>query len=146
MMAPSSVQSSNAKNNSDYFAIWALVDSGSSVHAINADKILPNARKQAPPKGHKGFRAANGQIIPHGGIVSAEVKFEEGNTTKLEWNNANVEMPILSTKKLNRDGGRTIFDDEEGWILNKHRGFQPFHLRCWRILLQASPSEALGIQ
>ena len=73
-------------------------------------------------RGTKGFRAANGQIIPHGGLVATEVKFEEGNTTKLEWNNANVEMPILSTKKLNRDGGRTIYDEEEGWILNKLTG------------------------
>ena len=57
----------------DFFAIWALVASSSSVHAIDADKLLPNAPKKAPPKGHKGFRAANGETIPHGGLVATDV-------------------------------------------------------------------------
>ena len=84
--------------------------------------MLPNARKQAPPKGHAGFTAANGTKIPHGGFVTTPVRFQEGNQRDIQWNNANVDMPILSTKKLNKDGGRLIYDEDEGWSLNKATG------------------------
>ena len=131
----------------DYFAIWALVDSGSSVHAIDADKYLPNAKKQKPPPGHKGFKAANGEIIPHGGFVSTDVRFKEGNGRTLEWNNAKVEMPILSTKKLNKDGGRTVYDEDEGWILNKLTGDSNHFIGAlWCVLLQALPAKAICAQ
>ena len=50
------------------------------------------------------------------------MKCEEGNRRHLQWNNAKVELPILSTKKLNKDGGKTMYDEDEGWIINKTTG------------------------
>ena len=120
MQARSVVQISNSTT--IVIAIWSLVDSGSSVHAINASKLLQHAPKLAAPKGHEGFKAANGTRIPHGGFVSTTVKFQEGNSRDIQWNNAQVDMPILSTKKLNKDGGRLIYDEDEGWIVNKRSG------------------------
>ena len=35
--------------NADYDAVWALVDSGSSVHAVDMRKTFPGAKIQAPP-------------------------------------------------------------------------------------------------
>ena len=60
--------------------------------------------------------------MPHGGFVTTEVKFEKGNQRTIRWNNADVDMPILSTKELNRENGRLIFDEDEGWILNRTTG------------------------
>ena len=38
----------------DYVAVWALVDSGSSVHVVNAEQICPGAKIHPPPPGHGG--------------------------------------------------------------------------------------------
>ena len=42
-------------HDSDYVAIWALVDSGSSVHVANVSKVFPGARIEKPPKDAMGL-------------------------------------------------------------------------------------------
>ena len=41
-------------SNEDYIAMWSLVDSGSSTHAMHAQQIIPNAPVEPPPKGRQG--------------------------------------------------------------------------------------------
>ena len=65
---------------------------------------------------------ANGVKVPHGGFVSTDAKFAEGNQRAIRWNNADVEIQILSTKELNSDNGRLSYDEDEGRIINKMTG------------------------
>ena len=92
------------------------------MHAINADKLLPKAQEQPPPKGHKGVKVGNGVTVRHGGFATTDVKVEEGNHREIRWHNAEVVMHSLSTKELNRENGRLIYDENEGWIMNKLTG------------------------
>ena len=66
-------------SDSDFVAVWALIDSGSSVHIVNAKKIFPGASNEPPPAGHKGFEVANGQRLQHQGYVSTTVRTVEGD-------------------------------------------------------------------
>ena len=44
----------------DYVAVWALMDSGSAVHVVDATKVFHKAKTHPAPKGHQGFKAASG--------------------------------------------------------------------------------------
>ena len=67
----------------DYVAIWALVDSGSSVHVVDAPQEFPDADIQAPPKDAKGFQATDGRTIPHKGSVVTPMRVTEGDLGKV---------------------------------------------------------------
>ena len=107
---------------SDYVRVWALVDSGSSVHVVNASKIFPKATIAPPPKGHKGFTGAGGHRILHKGTVQTVVQTQEGKDRRISWKHADVEMPILSTHELARNGSRLEYDELDGVIRNKATG------------------------
>ena len=109
-------------HDSDYIAIWALVDSGSTVHAIDAEKLLPKAKRHPPPRGHSGFKAANGGRIPHRGFVDTVVKLQEGDIRTIRWSDTKVELPILSTQQLARNGSKLEYDETEGHVIDKQTG------------------------
>ena len=102
--------------------MWSLVDSGSSTHAVNAKQIFPNAPVEPPPKGHQGFKVANGGRIEHKGFVTTTVKMQEGDERVVKWKNTDVDFPILSTHELARNGHKLDYDEDEGHIINKTTG------------------------
>ena len=108
----------NVHHNEEYEAIWALVDSGSSVHVVDADKIFPGAKVNAPEKGSTGFKTANGGRVVDKGTVDIEVVTEEGAEKVTRWVNAEVAMPILSTKLLAKNNGEVRCREEGGEIVN----------------------------
>ena len=64
--------------NADYIAVWALVDSGSPVHIVDAKQVFPNATVQPPPPNHRGFQGAGEELIKHEGFVTTTVRTREG--------------------------------------------------------------------
>jgi hypothetical protein len=104
--------------NADYIAIWALVDSGSSVHVVDAKKFFPNSSIIPPPRDHKGFTVADGSRIPHGGFVHTNVTTHEGENKTIRWKNAKVALPILSTHELARNGSKLEYGEDDGAIIN----------------------------
>ena len=88
-------------NNDDYFAVWALMDSGASINAINAAKIIPNAAVQKSKQ--TSYATANGGTLHNMGQVTTVCKHQEGHTRTYTWQNVNVDMPILSTASMNDD-------------------------------------------
>ena len=106
----------------DWVAVWALVDSGSSVHVVDAKKTFPGLKIDAPPSGHQGFNVANGVRIPHNGFVQTQARTAEGHEYNIRWRNSDVAMPILSTHELARNKNTLEYDEDEGWIKNKITG------------------------
>ena len=106
----------------DYCAVWALVDSGSAVHAVDAKKTFPTQNIDPPPPRHRGFAVADGTRIPHGGFVTTDVVTQEGQRKPITWKNASVSMPILSTHDLARNGYRLAFEENGGQIINRKTG------------------------
>ena len=103
-------------------SVWALVDSGSSVHVVDAPKVFPGAPVAPPPKGHKGFSGAGGERIEHKGTIETAITTMEGTNGCIKWKNANVAMPILSTQELARNGNMLVYDEDHGFIINKKTG------------------------
>ena len=106
----------------DYCAIWALVDSGSSVHVVDVAKTFPGAKIKAPVKGSKGFTCANGSKNPDKGSCIVPFKTIEGRAAAVQWKNAEVAMPILSTKELARNKRKVVYAEDEGEIIHPDGG------------------------
>ena len=103
-------------HDSDYVAVWALVDSGSSVHVVDVAKVFPGAHVDKPPEDHKGFTCAGGTTIPHKGTTVVPFKSTEGNSAAVKWKNAEVAMPILSTHELARNGRSVEYQELGGKV------------------------------
>ena len=62
----------------EYDAIWALADSGSSVHVVDIEQRLPSAVVDTPPANSNGFKCANGTVVPHRGLAVVPFNTAEG--------------------------------------------------------------------
>ena len=100
---------------SDWVAIRALVDSGSSVNVVNAKKIFPGA-ELTPPKKHVSYNTASGAEVKNEGSIVTDCKTEEGHKRTVHWEHADVDLPILSTGKMT-DGGNFLGYHDTGGII-----------------------------
>ena len=89
------------------------------MNIVDAEKFFPGAKVTPPPPGHKGWAGAEGSRIPHKGFVTTEVKTREQQHRTINWKNGNVDLPILSTHELARNGNRLEYDEDDGVIRNK---------------------------
>ena len=69
----------------EYEAVWALLDSGSSVHVVNGPNRFPGATVKKPARGAKGFTVANGKNIPDLGTLETPVKLPDGTNKIVLW-------------------------------------------------------------
>ena len=60
--------------------------------------------------------------LPTKGFVSTEIQTREGDHTIINWKNADVDLPILSTHELAKNGHRLEYDELDGVIRNKATG------------------------
>ena len=105
-------------SNDEYEAIWALVDSGSSVHVIDVEAVLPGAKIRKPDADAPEFRTACGGTVKDLGAADVPFVSAEGNDHPIRWRNAKVAMPILSTQLLAKDNGELRYQVETGQIIN----------------------------
>ena len=111
-------------SDANYRAIWNLVDSGSAADVANHKKHFPGATVTVSEAQKKGqtFTAANGSPIENKGEMSFPVRYEEGNEEVVTWQNADVELPIRSTKKMAAGKKRLCYGEESGIVINPDTG------------------------
>ena len=108
----------------DYEAVWALVDSGSSVHVVDAEKFFPGAKIVPPKPGSTGFKTANSGTVPDLGSLDIPFVTGEGQHKVAHWINAKVAMPILSSNMLAANNGEVRCRQEGGEVTNLKTGDQ----------------------
>lgn len=102
----------NLEHNDDYEAARTLVDSGSSVHVVDAEKVFPGAASIPPKKGASGYKPANGGTVSNLGSAEMPCVTTEAQSKHDHWIHANVAMPILSTKLLTHSNGELRYRTE----------------------------------
>ena len=105
-------------SNEEWDVLWALVDSGSSVHVVNAEQVFPGAKINKPRPGARPFKVANGGTVPNLGHAAVKARTAEGEDLTINWKNAPVDMPILSTKLLSEGGKAVLYHEAGGSIIN----------------------------
>ena len=108
----------NLPDDATYEAVRALVDSGSSVHVLNVESVVPGAKVHKPRVSRPGFKTACGGTVPDLGSAKVPFKTSEGHNFDIEWRNAPVAMPILSTRMLALDKGELRYQADAGQVVH----------------------------
>ena len=106
------------ESNDEWEVLWSLVDSGSSIDAVNMEKVFPGAKIKEPRPGSRGFAAANGTTVADKGSAVIPARTLERDDITAEWKNADVAMPIMSTKKRTQGGKGGWYHETGGSIIN----------------------------
>ena len=105
-------------SNEEWEALWALVDSGSSVHVVDMATTFPSAKVKKPHPRAQGFKVADGSHVPDRGSAELKARTQEGDNLTINWKNAPVAMPILSTNLLSKGGKAVWYHENGGSIVN----------------------------
>ena len=99
--------------------ILAMVDSGSFLHAIDAELDLPGHSIEAldGKDRAKSAETACGAVLKRLGTVRTE-GYVDGEKVNVKWNHMKVKTPILSVRQLVRDGHEVYINSGGGWIMN----------------------------
>ena len=99
--------------------ILCMVDSGSFVHAINAEVELPHHQLTPPTEQDKQLiaeAACGGKLTKQGSVhVACET---DGSKVAIEFDSMRVKTPILSVRQLVRDDNEVRFRRHKGFIPN----------------------------
>ena len=95
------------ESNQEWDCLWALMDSGSSIHGIDCEKFIPGATVEKSPSQLRGdtYSCANGGILENRGQARtpARLATHDGRQRNITWQNVKIEFPILGTKGLAAD-------------------------------------------
>ena len=101
-----------------------MVDSGSFIHAIDAENDLPDHKIHwfSDEESNKGVaETACGGILKRLGLVKCSGQVE-GNEVTIQWNHMKVKCPILSVLRLTKNGNEVILRENGGEIINLETG------------------------
>ena len=101
--------------------ILAMIDSGSFEHAADAEAELPDHPVIPPPTHAQEAETACGGILKNLGSVKVEAE-ADGHTIGINFVNMKVKCPILSVRKICRDGHEVRIHRRGGVIRNNGNG------------------------
>ena len=104
--------------------ILALVDTGSSIHAADADVHFPaySSTVRRPSRQRSaGATTAGGHKLEHLGKFSISAD-TDGQTVRIPFNHMKVKLPILSVRQMMSKGGKLTLTEHGGKISNSGTG------------------------
>ena len=104
--------------------VLCMVDSGSFVHAIDAENDLPGHEIHwfTEAESSKGVaETACGWILRRLGLVRCKGTID-GHDVEIQWNHMKVKCPILSVLRLTKEGNQVILREDGGDIVNIRTG------------------------
>ena len=90
-------------NNHEYECVWALIDSGAGRPCARKAKHFAGVNSPMAPSKVR-LSTATGQEVKSGGVFTVECKTTEGNTIIQEFEDTDVDMPIVSVSSLSDNG------------------------------------------
>ena len=107
-------------SNSDYEAVWALVDSGAARSCAKRKTHFSMATTQLKPSSVR-MATASGEELKSRGCFKLTALSAEGNEVTQTFEDADVDMPIMSVGELSSNGtlGSTVlFNEHDGHIID----------------------------
>ena len=105
----------------EWEALWALVDTGSSINAADCPKVIPGAVVQPSPSNKSTYATANGGQLKNRGQVTTQARTQEGHNRTIVWQNVEIDMPILSTSGLCPEDGDLVGYHNKGGVIYNHK-------------------------
>ena len=108
------------ENNSDYEAVWALLDSGAGRSCAKKKKHFPLLQGPNSPSKVR-MSTANGQELPSRGTFKLDAITVEGNVIQPTFEDTDVDMPIIAVTDISENGTNgveTRFRTDGGEIID----------------------------
>ena len=101
---------------------WALMDSGAGVAGINVKQHCPHLldRLREAKKKKRCIMADGGELIVDK-VLEVDVELD-GFEVHVKFSDLPVQCPILSVRRIVKQGNIVVFKDRGGYILHKHSG------------------------
>ena len=110
-------------SNDQYDAVWALVDSGAARSCARRKQHFPNTITHLKPSAVR-MATASGEELKSRGCFKLEARSAEGHRIVQTFEDADVDMPIMSVVELSENGelgSDVVFRKSDGAILDvKH--------------------------
>ena len=103
-------------------AVRALYDSGSSIDAADHVRHFPGAQLIHDDEPGATFASATGAPLTNDGNFDVPFRSYNGHKKETEFLNAPVAMPIVSVRRWDQNGHRSIVDEDSGVIIHKAAG------------------------
>ena len=110
----------DVQHNSEYEAIWALVDSGAGRSCAKKDKHLAKLKIKNTPSKVK-MSTASGHKLHSRGTFKLNAFTAEGNAIQPNFEDADVDMPIIAVTDISQngiDGTETRFRTHGGEMID----------------------------
>ena len=115
-----SLPSIDLDNDNDYEAVWALVDSGAGRPCANRRKHFPDSTSPMIPSKVR-LSTATAEEVKSRGVFKVKCMTAEGNPIEQEFEDIDVDMPILAVTCLaanGEKGSQVIFRKQDGEIVD----------------------------
>ena len=110
----------NLESDSEYVAVWALVDSGAAKSCAKRQAHFLHTETDLRPS-HVRMATASGEELPSRGCFDLDALSVEGNPISTTFEDADVDMPILAVGELSANGERgsnVLFGERDGQIID----------------------------
>ena len=101
--------------------VWAIADTGSSIHVANHALHFPGAALD-PTSSGATYASATGDPFKNMGHFPVDFRTENFHHRSVTFVNGNVSTPIISIPLWAKDGNRSIFDAESGETIQLSSG------------------------
>ena len=109
------------ESNETYEAVWALVDSGAGKSCARKAKHFSNIKTPNKPSQAK-MATANGQELKSRGTFTVNALSKEGQAISAEFEDVDVDMPIIAVNDLSKEATEVIFRQENSELVDVGTG------------------------
>ena len=107
--------------NSDYEAVWALVDSGAGKSVANKSKHFKHVATKNQPSASR-MATANGTELKSRGTFKVQAQTVEGQKLSPTFEDADVDMPIIAVNDISHNDSEVIFRQEDSELVDGETG------------------------
>ena len=101
--------------------IWVMMDSGAANHVCDPVKHFGVFKLHTDNPGRK-FVTATGEVVENKGEKRVRVQTTEGSVCNITFQCADVDMAVLSTRKLCQSGHEVLYQENGGLIIDTKSG------------------------
>ena len=109
------------ESNAEYEAVWALVDSGAGRSCANKSKHFPFVKTKNQPSQAR-MATASGQELKSRGTFQVHALTSEGQKVIPEFEDADVDMPIVAVNDLSKDDTEVTFRHSQSELVDVETG------------------------
>ena len=108
-------------SDSEYAAVWALIDSGAGKSVANKAKHFPHVVTKNKPSDSR-MATANGAELKSRGTFQVDAQTVEGQKLSPSFEDADVDMPIVAVNDISHNDSEVVFRQQDSELVDGETG------------------------